>query len=109
VGLVPLKDHALARRTKGTSYFSACIGLRWPRQSPHATHRTRLESRLLLPRLNRGNARRTVFHKDGDYAAFVKLLAQAGERTDVRLVAFCVMPEKKKGSGVFLSKNSRFL
>src|SRR5262249_11734862 len=30
--------------------------------------------------LNRGNGRRAVFHKDGDYAAFVKLLRQAGER-----------------------------
>jgi putative transposase len=28
--------------------------------------------------LNRGNARRTVFHQDGDFAAFVKLLRQAG-------------------------------
>jgi len=31
--------------------------------------------------LNRGNARGTVFHKDGDYAAFLKLLAQASQRT----------------------------
>jgi putative transposase len=37
--------------------------------------------------LNRGNGRRTVFHKDGDYAAFLKLLTQAAERTPVRLLA----------------------
>jgi putative transposase len=37
--------------------------------------------------LNRGNSRRTVFRKDGDYAAFLKLLRRAGERTPVRLLA----------------------
>jgi putative transposase len=42
--------------------------------------------------LNRGNGRRTVFHKDGDFAAFVKLLRQAAERTPVRLLASCLMP-----------------
>jgi putative transposase len=42
--------------------------------------------------LNRGNGRRTIFHKDGDYAAFVKLVREAGERTPVRLLAYCLMP-----------------
>jgi putative transposase len=42
--------------------------------------------------LNRGNGRRTVFHKNGDFAAFIKLLRQAGERTPVRLLAYCLMP-----------------
>jgi putative transposase len=42
--------------------------------------------------LNRGNGRRTVFHKHGDYAAFIKLLRQAGERTSMRLLAYCLMP-----------------
>ena len=42
--------------------------------------------------LNRGNGRRRIFHKDGDYAAFVKLLREAGERTPVRLLAYCLMP-----------------
>ena len=42
--------------------------------------------------LNRGNARRTVFHKDGDYAAFRRLLREAQERTPVRLLAYCLMP-----------------
>jgi putative transposase len=41
--------------------------------------------------LNRGNGRRIVFHKDGDFAAFVKLLREAGERTDMRLLAYCLM------------------
>jgi putative transposase len=42
--------------------------------------------------LDRGNARRTILHKDGDYAAFVKLLRQAGERTPIRLICYCLMP-----------------
>ena len=42
--------------------------------------------------LNRGNARGTVFHKDGDFAAFVKLLKEADERTPIRLLAYCLMP-----------------
>jgi putative transposase len=42
--------------------------------------------------LNRGNGRRTIFHRDGDYAAFVTLLREAGERTPVRLLAYCLMP-----------------
>ncbi len=42
--------------------------------------------------LNRGNARAEVFHKDDDYAAFVKLLVQASERLPMRLLGYCLMP-----------------
>jgi putative transposase len=42
--------------------------------------------------LNRGNGRRTIFHNDGDFAAFVQLLRQAGARPSVRLLAYCLMP-----------------
>src|SRR5262249_41326845 len=42
--------------------------------------------------LNRGNGRGTVFHKNGDFDAFLKLLCQAGERTPMRLLAYCLMP-----------------
>jgi putative transposase len=42
--------------------------------------------------LNRGNGRRTIFHKDGDFTAFVALLREAGERVPVRLLAYCLMP-----------------
>ena len=42
--------------------------------------------------LNRGNARNTVFHKDGDYGSFLKLLNQANDRVSMRLLAFCLMP-----------------
>src|ERR1700758_911888 len=42
--------------------------------------------------INRGNGRRPVFRKQGDFAAFVKLLREAGERVDVRLLAYCLLP-----------------
>jgi putative transposase len=34
----------------------------------------------------------TVFEHDGDYGAFEKTLAQAVERTETRLLAYCLMP-----------------
>jgi len=42
--------------------------------------------------LNRANARMTIFEKDDDYAAFEAVLAEAVERTAMRLLAYCVMP-----------------
>ncbi len=42
--------------------------------------------------LNRGNGRSEVFHKDGDYAAFLKLLTQANQRVSMRLLSYCLMP-----------------
>jgi putative transposase len=42
--------------------------------------------------LNRGNAGATVFHKDADYGAFLKLLNEANERANMRLISFCLMP-----------------
>jgi putative transposase len=42
--------------------------------------------------LNRGNGRRTVFHKDGDFHACVKLLHQADQHVPMRVLAFCLMP-----------------
>jgi putative transposase len=42
--------------------------------------------------LNRGNGRRQVFLKDGDYLAFIKLLAQVREAVPVDLLAYCLMP-----------------
>ena len=40
--------------------------------------------------LNRGNGRATVFHKPRDYQAFVALIAEAGLRNPIRLLAYCV-------------------
>jgi putative transposase len=42
--------------------------------------------------LNRANARGPLFAKDGDYAAFVRTLLQAHERTPMRVLAWCLMP-----------------
>ena len=42
--------------------------------------------------LNRGNNRASVFHKDGDFDAFVDLLAEAKLRNPMRILAYCVLP-----------------
>jgi putative transposase len=42
--------------------------------------------------LNRGNRHATVFHKPGDYDAFVEAMAGASARLPVDLLAFCLMP-----------------
>src|SRR5207247_9959502 len=43
--------------------------------------------------LNRGNGRATIFHKDGDYEAFERVLAQSLRHVPgMRLVAYCLMP-----------------
>lgn len=41
--------------------------------------------------LNRGNCRMKIFDKAGDFAAFVKLLEQGRQRTDMRILAYCLM------------------
>jgi putative transposase len=42
--------------------------------------------------LNRGAGRQTLFQTDGDYDAFVDLLDQARRRVEMRVLAYCVMP-----------------
>ncbi len=42
--------------------------------------------------LNRGNNRDAIFSKDGDYAAFERVLAETAERVPVRILAYCLMP-----------------
>ena len=42
--------------------------------------------------LNRGNARATIFHKEADFEAFERILAEGLERYDVQLFAFQLMP-----------------
>ena len=41
---------------------------------------------------NRGNGRAEVFHKDEDFAAFVRLFELANARLPMRLVGWCLMP-----------------
>ncbi len=42
--------------------------------------------------LNRGNGGVTIFHKDGDYAAFLDLLAIAKWKFSVKKFGVCLMP-----------------
>jgi len=42
--------------------------------------------------INRGNGRALVFHDDGDYRAFAKLLGMACDRLAMRILAYCLMP-----------------
>jgi REP element-mobilizing transposase RayT len=42
--------------------------------------------------LNRAVARLPLFHKDGDYQAFERVLAEALREQPTRLLGYCVMP-----------------
>ena len=42
--------------------------------------------------LNRGNNRRRVFRKDGDYFAFLKAMAHACIEIPMRVLGYCLMP-----------------
>ena len=42
--------------------------------------------------INRGNNRRTVFQKRGDYLAFLRFMREAQDRVPMRILAFCLMP-----------------
>ena len=39
--------------------------------------------------LNRGVGRTRLFHKDADYAAFVRVLEEAVERTAMPVLSYC--------------------
>jgi len=42
--------------------------------------------------INRGNDRKTVFHKIGDYLAFLRFMRAAQVCVPMRILAFCLMP-----------------
>jgi putative transposase len=42
--------------------------------------------------LNRGNGRQRIFHKQGDYAAFLKVLGECKELGGVEVLGWCLMP-----------------
>lgn len=42
--------------------------------------------------INRGNGRQQVFHKDGDYQAFIDVVLGARQRYRVKVLAWCLMP-----------------
>ena len=50
------------------------------------------EGGLVYHALNRANARLPIFETDEDYAAFERVLAQAVVRHEMRLLAYCLMP-----------------
>jgi len=60
-----------------------------PDDAPRPRNRRASQGGYYYSVRNRGNGRRTLLDKDGDCAAFVKLLRAAGERTPVRLRAYC--------------------
>lgn len=42
--------------------------------------------------LNRATARSQIFHSPADYQAFERILIVARNRFDMRILAFCIMP-----------------
>jgi putative transposase len=42
--------------------------------------------------INRGVGRQTIFHKEEDYAAFERVMAEAWERLPMRILSYCLMP-----------------
>lgn len=42
--------------------------------------------------INRGNRRATVFHTPSDYESFIELMRHACDRTPMRVLAYCLMP-----------------
>jgi len=42
--------------------------------------------------LNRANARSELFSKPEDYSAFERIMISAMQRTPIRLLAYCLMP-----------------
>ncbi len=41
---------------------------------------------------NRGNNRQRVFHTDDDYGQFLKVMHEAHQRVEMRVLAYCLMP-----------------
>ena len=41
--------------------------------------------------VNRGNRKKVIFHKPGDYRAFLRILREASHRFGMRVLAFCIM------------------
>ena len=50
------------------------------------------EAGAIYHMLNRANRRATIFHKDADYEAFEQIIAEALDRVQLKLFAFCLMP-----------------
>ena len=55
-------------------------------------HLRHLPAGMVVHLINRGVGRRTLFHKDEDYAAFERVRAEAHQRVPVPILAYCLMP-----------------
>jgi putative transposase len=71
---------------------------------------------LIYHVLNRSNGRTTLFRKAADYESFLHTLVEAHERTPLRILSFCVMPNHwhfvvwpKRGDGGEVSDFFRWL
>ena len=42
--------------------------------------------------LNRGNERREIFESDGDYLAFLRVMAETAEQVPLRILSLRLMP-----------------
>jgi putative transposase len=75
-------------------FFSvfACVGLRSSLPSRHGPTTPRQPGWLVYHVLNRAIARLPLFTKDGDYAAFERVLQEARQQDPLRVLAYCVMP-----------------
>src|SRR5580692_5563041 len=51
-----------------------------------------VEAGLIYHVLNRGNGRLRLFHKDGDFLAFERVLGEGLKRYPVQLLTYCLMP-----------------
>ena len=56
-----------------------------------ARSRRALPSNAVHHVVNRGNRKKRIFYKRGDYQAFIAVLLEACTRFEMRLLAFCVM------------------
>lgn len=50
------------------------------------------EAGAIYDALNRGNARTPIFHKDGDYQAFERILADGLDEHAVSILSYQLMP-----------------
>ena len=82
----------LARRQDtpvGNSFFEKTTFLRNPDQQVGPKRAT--PGGMIYHVLNRANARLPIFETECDYAAFETVLAEGVERTQTRLLCYCLM------------------
>ena len=60
--------------------------------SRHGTSTGAAEGGIVYHVMNRANGRLTIFDDESDYDAFLRVVAQAVAREEMRLLAYCVMP-----------------